>query len=165
MCLAAVRRFSLVSHKITRFLPWLSHAQHRPRLQSTSVLKDQLSSAVLHIKAFIFVTLPCHTHSTLTSWAQLYDDQSRSFQRMKRFFFSATACRPRRSYSETWFSVSMSTSSVALQFLIGPWPSHTGGFLILFRHSVRILWTNYQPASKPLPTLDITERRGQTFVP
>jgi hypothetical protein len=30
----------------------------------------------------------------------------------------------------------------------GPWPPHTGGFIIYFRHLVGLLWTSDQPVAK-----------------
>jgi hypothetical protein len=56
-------------------------------------------------------------------------------------------------------------------FLYGPWkdqwPPHKGGCLILFRHSVGILWTSDQPVTKAsnYTGQHNTERRGQTSMP
>jgi hypothetical protein len=41
-----------------------------------------------------------------------------------------------------------SSSSVALQSLQGPWPPHTGVFVILLPHLVGLPWNSDQPVSK-----------------
>jgi hypothetical protein len=71
-------------------------------------------------------------------------------------------------------SLSLFFNLVTLQFFfssysatdqIGPWPPHWG-FLIVFRHSVGLLWTSDQPVAKPLPTHDnTTQTRMQTSMP
>jgi hypothetical protein len=37
---------------------------------------------------------------------------------------------------------------MALQSLKGPWPPHNGGFVILLRHLVGLLWKSDQPVAK-----------------
>jgi hypothetical protein len=41
-----------------------------------------------------------------------------------------------------------SSSSLALQSLQGPKPSHTGGFVTLVRHLIGLLWTSDQSLAK-----------------
>jgi hypothetical protein len=44
--------------------------------------------------------------------------------------------------------VCRNSSSVALQSLQGPWPPHTGGFIILLKHTAGLLRTSDQPVAK-----------------
>jgi hypothetical protein len=59
----------------------------------------------------------------------------------------------------------MSSSSVALQSLQGPWPPHTGGFVTLLRYLVEILWTSDQPVAKACTYTGQHNTETQTFMP